>query len=60
MKKVIINNMPAYAKSEKYIVATRDEEGDLWFWGAYSNLNTAGRAIDCNPNRELFESREVT
>lgn len=59
MKKVIINNMPTLTKTEKFIVATRDEEGDLWFWGAYSSLSAAGYAINCNPDRELYERCEV-
>lgn len=58
MKKVIINNMPAYARTERFIVATR-VDGALWFWGAYSTLESACRAIDCREDREVYEVREV-
>lgn len=36
----MIYNMPDYAKGYKYIVARR-VDGDLWFWGAWNDRNTA-------------------
>lgn len=32
----MINNLPTYATEYRYIVATR-VDGELWFWGAYSD-----------------------
>ena len=38
-----INNLPKYAEDKKYIVA-REIEGELWFWGAYDDLDKAVNA----------------
>ena len=38
--RVMIHNMPEYAKEYKYIVCTFDC-GDLWFYGAYENKHKA-------------------
>ena len=35
-----VNNMPKYAETKKYIVARR-VDGELWFWGAWDDRNTA-------------------
>lgn len=35
-----INNLPEYAKTKKYIVARR-VDGELWFWGAWDDRDTA-------------------
>lgn len=36
----MINNLPTYANEYKYIVARR-VDGELWFWGAWNDLNKA-------------------
>lgn len=35
-----INNMPEYAETKKYIVVRR-VKGELWFWGAWNDRDTA-------------------
>ena len=40
-----IHNAPRYAEEYKYIVA-REVNGDLWFWGAYSNVFKADQAAE--------------
>lgn len=41
--KVNVNNVPAYAYEQNYIVA-REIDGELWFWGAWLNADIAERA----------------
>ena len=55
---IIINNLPEYARSHKYIVATL-VDGEWWFWGAYNSLRNASAAVNCISNRELFEIEEI-
>ena len=55
---IIINNLPEYAKSHKYIVATL-VNNEWWFWGAYDSLCDASAAADYVYNRELFEIEEI-
>lgn len=38
-----INNLPTNYTKYPYIVA-RDIDGNLWFWGAYSDRNAANEA----------------
>lgn len=40
-----IHNAPRYAEEYKYIVA-REVNGDLWFWGAYSDVFKADQAAE--------------
>lgn len=35
-----INNLPAYAENKSYIVV-RSVDGELWFWGAWDDRDTA-------------------
>lgn len=42
---IIVNNLPSYATRYKYIVA-RSVEGELYFWGAYDNRETAEFAAE--------------
>ena len=39
-----ICNLPDYAADAEYIVARRDDDGKLWFWGAYNDVYTAYKA----------------
>lgn len=36
-----VNNVPAYAYNYKFWVARRDEDFQLWFWGAWNDRNKA-------------------
>lgn len=38
--KSLVKNVPAYAKDYEYWVVT-DIDGELWFYGAYSDRNKA-------------------
>ena len=42
---VEVKNCPKYVEQYDYIVA-RLVEGDLWFWGAYSDLDKATKAAN--------------
>ena len=35
-----VENVPAYAYTDKYIVA-RECDNELWFWGSFEDLRTA-------------------
>lgn len=37
-----VKNLPNY-ELKKYIVARKDENGDLWFWGTWDDRNEANR-----------------
>lgn len=45
---MIVNNLSNYAKNYKYIVARRLDDvengSDLWFWGAWDELEEATQA----------------
>jgi hypothetical protein len=40
---MMINNLPAYAKEYKYIVVRKIDK-ELWFWGAWNNMDEASEA----------------
>ena len=52
---VKINNIPEYANHFKYIVATL-VEGQLWFYGAYDEYDTADRAFKETDDRLIIEN----
>lgn len=45
-----VNNLYAYAKEKKYIVARQTDDvengSDLWFWGAWDDLRQAQDAAN--------------
>lgn len=59
MKKTVYN-LPEYAKEYKYIVVNHDEEnGDLWFYGAWNDLSGAFAATSEVDFRSILEASEV-
>lgn len=40
-----VNNLPGYASGHEYVVA-RCVDGELWFWGAYDELDNARDAAE--------------
>lgn len=39
--KNVVNNLPEYAKNYQFWVCTEDDKHNLWFYGAWSDRNTA-------------------
>jgi len=37
----VVNNVPKYAKNYPFWVCTEDDKHNLWFYGAWSDRNTA-------------------
>ena len=35
-----VENVPSYAFEDTYVVA-REYDGELWFWGSFSDVRTA-------------------
>lgn len=59
MKKLVYN-LPEYAKDYKYIVVNDAEEnGDLWFYGAWNDLSGAFAAATEVNYRFVLEASEV-
>lgn len=42
---MMINNKPAYANDYRYIVV-RECDRELWFWGAWDELDLASNATE--------------
>lgn len=58
MEKRKINNAPSYAKSKKWVVATK-VCGDWWFWGASDDIDDCMRMCEEAPCRVTFRRTEV-
>ena len=54
---VKINNLPHFDISEYAYIVVRYVEGQLWFYGAYSDIETAESAADSLYNGLLLENR---
>jgi hypothetical protein len=52
-----VKNLSAYAHTCRYIVA-RECDGDLWFWGAWNDYDTAYR-VSCEVGGIVITNPEV-
>lgn len=50
---VLIFNIPS--KVDRYVVARRDEDGALWFYGSYAEARKAEQCMDELDNGVLVE-----
>lgn len=54
---VKVNNTPEYASAYKYAVA-RCCDGEMWFWGAWNDINKANQVAH-NIDGVVLENRNI-
>lgn len=55
-----INNLPTYATEYRYVVATLDlATGDLWFWGAFNEMEKVFSVMEERSTAQWFRSEDV-
>ena len=52
-----VNNVPNYAKSKEWFVV-REVDGELWFYGAYSDYSVAFAMTVAYNGFKLVQNRE--
>lgn len=56
---MIINNKPDYADDYEFIVARKCDDGEYWFWGAYSDGARAEQAASELNNSVIFHNVRI-
>lgn len=57
MRNNIVNNMPK--DHDRFVVARRDEQGFLWYWGSWDSRDAANNVADSFDNGEVIDCGEV-
>lgn len=60
--KIDVKNVPPYAESYEWVVA-RNHDGELWFWGAYHDKQTAWKVAEevggVYLQKEMYKTLEI-